>query len=157
MLLNAYKRSLLSIPSAMFLECEATSMISAPPTLCRLPIFTTVYVSSASFVCHHMLRVLSESCRVCLSTSIATSSGSTRKPFKKNAVTKVLNRTGTGPYHGKTHGTLLSSMALQPPWAATVDRFLTALQTSLRLASISQLPQPPEAAASTRVLSRITL
>ncbi len=90
--------------------------------------------------------------RVCSSTSIATWSGSTSEPFKKNAATEVRNRTGIGPYHGKIRENPPSLTALQAPWAATANPSPTALTISQPLASILASLQPPAAAVSTKAL-----
>ena len=113
-LFNAYSRSLPSARYPMSLAHEAASMIFLPPTSCSLLMFTSAYVCSTSSLSADKLlentRLILK--RVSFSTSIATLSGSTRKPFKKNAATKVRKRTGTGLYDGKIHKILPSSMVL---------------------------------------------
>lgn len=153
MLFDAYSRSHPSAPSPMSLAHEAALMILLPLTSYRLSKFISAYVPlSPPFGNFSQGRLTASRTRVCFSTSIAISSGSTRKLFKKNAATAVRNRTGTGPYHGRTRENPPSSMVPQPPSAATVKLFLTVSSMLPPSESPSQFPREPAAAVSPRVL-----
>jgi hypothetical protein len=95
-------------------------------------------------------------CRGSSFHSTDISSGSTRRLCKTSVAIKGPNRTGTGPYLGRTLGSPLSLTVLLTPWGATANPSPTPRSMSQYLVLTSRSSRPLAVAVSTPDPSRTT-